>query len=83
MENISHHPAFPSEHWMSTRTKLCEFLKRGDKDISRNSPVMCSISFEGENRQGGLVAEVFKSKKMSGHMIIELENLHARVPAFI
>ena len=31
------------------------------------------------NRQGGLVAEVFKSKETSRCMIIELENIHARV----
>ena len=68
---------------MSMRTKLYEFLKRGDKDISRTLPVVCSISLEGGNRHGGLVAEVFKSKKMSRHMIIKLENIHVRVLVFI
>ena len=65
------------------RTKLYEFLKRGDKDISRTLPVMCGVSFEGGNRQGGLVAEVFKSKKTSRCMIIELENIHVSVLIFI
>ena len=68
---------------MSMRTKLYKLLKRGDRDISRTLPVMCGISFEGGNRQGGLVAEVFESKKTSRHMIIELENIHVRVLVFI
>ena len=68
---------------MSMRSKLYKFLKRGNKYIRRTLPVMCSISFEGGNKQGALVAEVFKSKKMSRCMTIKLENIHARVVVFI
>jgi len=42
-----------------------------------------SISFEGGNRRGRLVAEVFKSKKTSRHMVIKLENIHVRALIFI